>query len=147
VVESLGTAPTREQSDAMVARFAAELETEGWGLWAMELRGGAGFVGLCGLHRVNPTVPCAPATEAAWRLDPAHWGRGYATEAAAASLRHGFEVGGLSEIVAFTTALNRRSQAVMERIGMVRDPGGDFDHPSLPEGSPLRPHVLYRVRA
>jgi RimJ/RimL family protein N-acetyltransferase len=54
---------------------------------------------------------------------------------------------GLDEIVAFTTTLNTRSQAVMERIGMARDPAGDFDHPRQPEGSPLRRHVLYRVSA
>ena len=75
------------------------------------------------------------------------WGRGYATEAAAASLRFGFEDAGLGEIVAFTTTLNTRSQAVMTRIGMRHDPAGDFDHPSVPEGSPLRRHVLYRATA
>ena len=82
-----------------------------------------------------------------WRLHPDWWGHGYATEAAAASLRFGFDEGGLEEIVAFTTTLNTRSQAVMVRIGMVRVPDGDFDHPSLPEGSPLRRHVLYRIGA
>ena len=98
-----------------------------------------------GLHRVRPELPCAPAVEVGWRLHPDHWGHGYATEAAAASLRFGFDEAGLDEIVAFTTTLNTRSQAVMERIGMVRDPAGDFDHPRLPEGSPLRRHVLYRI--
>ena len=118
---------------------------EGWGLWAVEVAGGAPFVGMVGLHRVRPELPCAPAVEVGWRLHPDHWGHGYATEAAAASLRFGFDEAGLDEIVAFTTTLNTRSQAVMERIGMVHDPGGDFDHPRLPEGSPLRRHVLYRV--
>ena len=87
----------------------------------------------------------APAVEIAWRLHPDHWGHGYASEAALASLRHGFDVVGLDEIVAFTTTRNTRSQAVMVRIGMRRDVDGDFDHPSLPEGSPLRRHVLYRI--
>jgi RimJ/RimL family protein N-acetyltransferase len=105
------------------------------------------FVGMVGLHRVSSALPCAPAVEVGWRLHPDHWGHGYATEAAAASLRFGFDHGGLDEIVAFTTTLNTRSQAVMERIGMVRDPDGDFDHPRQPEGSPLRRHVLYRVTA
>jgi ribosomal-protein-alanine N-acetyltransferase len=92
-------------------------------------------------------VPGAPAVEVGWRLDPAHWGNGYATEAAAAALRHGFEVAGLPEIVSFTAAINLRSQAVMQRIGLRRDPGDDFDQPSLAEGSPLRAHVLYRAGA
>jgi RimJ/RimL family protein N-acetyltransferase len=101
---------------------------------------------MVGLHRVRAELPFAPAVEVEWRLHPDHWGHGYATEAAAASLRFGFEEAGLAEILAFTTTLNTRSQSVMERIGMVRDPVADFDHPRIPEGSPLRRHVLYRVR-
>lgn len=146
VVESLGSSPTRAESDALVERYAAELAREGWGLWAVEVTGGEPFIGMVGLHRVNDVIPCAPAVEVGWRLHPAQWGNGYATEAATASLHHGFVVGGLSEIVAFTTTLNVRSQAVMERVGMMRDHEGDFDHPSVPEGSALRRHVLYRRR-
>ncbi len=145
VAQSLGSAPTRAESDAMVVRYSEELERESWGLWAVEVAGGDPFVGMVGLHRVRPHLPCAPAVEVGWRLHPDHWGHGYATEAAGASLRHGFEVGELEEIVAFTTVRNTRSQAVMARLGMVRDPSGDFEHPGLPAGSPLRPHVLYRV--
>jgi ribosomal-protein-alanine N-acetyltransferase len=149
VVESLGSSPTGEESDALVDRFMEEMEREGWGPWAVEVAGagGAPFVGMVGLHRVNPALPCAPAVEAAWRLHPDHWGHGYATEAASASLDYGFGPAGLDEIIAFTTTRNDRSQAVMERIGMVHDPEGDFDHPHQPEGSPLRRHVLYRARA
>jgi RimJ/RimL family protein N-acetyltransferase len=152
VVESLGSAPTRAQSDAMIEHYGSELEREGWGFWAVEVAAGGGnggaparFVGMIGLHRVRPDLPCAPAVEVGWRLHPDYRGHGYATEGAAASLGHGFEAGGLDEIVAFTTTLNVRSQAVMERLGMVRDADGDFDHPHLPEGSPLRRHVLFRV--
>lgn len=73
-------------------------------------------------------------------------GRGLrASEAAAACLRFGFERLRLQQIVAFTVPLNRRSIGVMERIGMSRDPGDDFDHPKLSAGHPLRRHVLYRI--
>jgi RimJ/RimL family protein N-acetyltransferase len=147
VVESLGVSPTRAESDAMVDRYAEEMEREGWSFWAVEVAGGPRFIGMVGLHRVPPWVPCAPAVEVGWRLHPDEWGHGYATEAAAASLRFGFERMGLDEIVAYTTTRNTRSQAVMARIGMVRDPGADFDHPSLPAGSPLRRHVLFRIGA
>ena len=116
-------------------------------MWAVGVAGGAPFVGMVGLHRMRADLPCAPAVEVGWRLHPDTWGHGYATEAASASLRFGFEEAGLHEILAITTMLNTRSQAVMERIGMVRDPAGDFDHPSIPEGSPMRRHVLYRIRA
>ncbi len=145
VVESLGSAPTRAESDDMVERYSAELEREGWGLWAIEVAGAVPFAGMVGLHRVRPSLPCAPAVEVGWRLHPDHWGHGYATEGAWAALHHGFTAGALVEIVAFTTTLNLRSQAVMARLGMVHDAAADFDHPSLPEGSPLRRHVLYRV--
>jgi ribosomal-protein-alanine N-acetyltransferase len=147
VVESLGSAPTRAESDAMVDRYSEELEREGWGFWAVEAteESGGALVGMVGLHRVSSTLPCAPAIEVGWRLHPDHWGHGYATEAAAASLGFGFDEAGLEEIVAFTTTRNTRSQAVMTRIGMRHDPDGDFDHPALPAGSRLRRHVLYRA--
>jgi RimJ/RimL family protein N-acetyltransferase len=145
VVETLGSTPTRVESDAMVERYGAELAREGWGFWAVEVVGGAPFIGMVGLHRVAPTLPCAPAVEAGWRLHPDWWGHGYATEAASASVRHGLTTGELTEIVAFTAAINHRSQAVMERIGMRRDPGADFDHPGVAGDSPLRRHVLYRA--
>jgi RimJ/RimL family protein N-acetyltransferase len=147
VVESLGSSPTRAESDDMIEHYSAEMVREGWGLWAVgEARdGGAAFVGMVGLHRVREELPCAPAVEIGWRLHPDFWGHGYATEAAAAALRFGFEEAGLTEIVAFTTTLNTRSQTVMARLGMTHDEGGDFDHPSVPEGSPLRRHVLFRI--
>jgi RimJ/RimL family protein N-acetyltransferase len=87
-----------------------------------------------------------PAVELGWRLARDAWGHGYATEAARASVRFGFEELGCDELVAFTAAGNVRSRAVMERLGMGHDAGGDFDHPRVPEGSPLRRHVLYRLR-
>lgn len=147
VVESLGSSPTRAACEENVDFIVEEMTREGWGIWAVEVAGGATFVGAVGLHRVTLAVPFVPAVEVEWRLHPDHWGHGFATEAAHAALRYGFEEAGLAEIVAFTTTLNTRSQSVMARIGMVRDLDGDFDHPSVPEGSPLRRHVLYRVRA
>ena len=87
-----------------------------------------------------------PCVEVGWRLDPAAWGFGYATEAARAALAFGFSELGLGEIVSFTTVTNARSRAVMERIGMTHDSADDFDHPSLAVESPLRRHVLYRIR-
>jgi RimJ/RimL family protein N-acetyltransferase len=79
-----------------------------------------------------------------WRLDHAHWGRGYAPEGAAAALRFGLEALGLPEVVSFTFEGNGKSRRVMEKIGLVHDPAEDFDHPSLPADSPIRRHVLYR---
>jgi RimJ/RimL family protein N-acetyltransferase len=82
--------------------------------------------------------------EVGWRLARAAWGHGDATEAARASLVYDFEVLGLAEILAVTTVTNLRSQAVMRRVGMTRDPAEDFDDPTEPEG-PLRRTALYRI--
>ena len=145
VVQWLGER-SRADSDALTERINAEIEREGWGFWAVEVVGGAPFIGMVGLHRVDASFPFAPAVEIGWRLHPAQWGHGYATEAAQASLDHGLALG-LGEIVAFTAAGNVRSQSVMRRIGMTRDPAADFDHPGLPVDSPLRAHVLNRTRS
>jgi ribosomal-protein-alanine N-acetyltransferase len=83
--------------------------------------------------------------EIGWRLGTAFWGQGYASEGARASLDHAFDTLGVDEVFAITVPANLRSQAVMRRIGMERVAGGDFDHPALAEGDPLRRHVLYRI--
>ncbi len=139
VVEWLGSPATRVESDAMIDRYTAELAREGWSFWAVEVVDGPPFVGMVGLHRAPADLPCAPAVETGWRLHPDHWGHGYAAEAASASVRFGFDVAGLDEIVAFTAATNVRSCAVMTRIGMTHDPSGDFDHPRLPLRQPAAP--------
>jgi len=145
VMEFFPRALTRGESDGLVKRIEAGFERDGFGLWAVEVRETGDFVGFAGLNRVVFEAPFTPAVEVGWRLARAAWGSGYATEAGRATLAFGFERVGLGEIVSFTTAANRRSRAVMERLGMTRDPAEDFEHPSLPSGHPQRPHVLYRA--
>jgi RimJ/RimL family protein N-acetyltransferase len=145
VMEHLPGLLDREASDAMADRFAAEWTDRGYGLWAVEVPGVAPFVGFVGLHHAAFAAPFTPAVEVGWRLARPAWGHGYATEAARAALAHGFDTVRLDEIVSFTTPANTRSRAVMERIGLTRDPADDFEHPLLPVGNRLRPHVLYRL--
>lgn len=135
---------TREQSDRSIAAWAAELEARGWSNWAVERRADGAFIGFVGLTVPKRALPFMPCVEIGYRLARSHWGQGYATEAARAALRFGFEQLQLEEIVSFTAKLNLPSQAVMRRLGMV-NANEDFEHPALPEGSPLRPHVLYRL--
>ena len=146
VMEHFPSPLGRQESDAFADRIDAQLNERGWGLWAVQADGGADFIGFVGLHEARFDAPFTPAVEVAWRLDRAHWGRGYATEAARAAVAFGFGELGLDEIVSFTVPANRRSRAVMERLGMRRDPADDFDHPGVPAGHPLRRHVLYRLR-
>jgi ribosomal-protein-alanine N-acetyltransferase len=147
VMEMFPSTLTPQESDAFVAAIEAEFEVEGFGLWAVEVRATGAFAGFVGLHRVPPALPCAPAVEVGWRLATAHWGQGYATEAATAALSYGFDVAGLDGVVSFTAVVNERSQRVMRRLGMTRDPAEDFDHPRLPPGHRLQRHVLYRTDA
>ena len=147
VMEHFPAPLSREQSGAMVERIEASIESRGFGLWAVEVKGGAPFIGFVGLSVPNFEAHFTPTVEVGWRLAAAHWGYGYATEAARAALDFGFGPLGLGEIVSFTTASNRQSRRVMERLGMSRDPHDDFEHPNLPVGHPMRVHVLYRLRA
>ncbi len=134
------------ESDAFVDAIEAWFDTHRYGLWALERRDDGAFLGFTGLWDVGFEAHFTPAVEVGWRLAAFAWGHGYASEAARASLAYGFGELGLTQIVSFTARRNARSMAVMERIGMTRDPADDFDHPRVPEGHPLRPHVLYRAR-
>lgn len=137
----------REQSDALRRQLRERIEANGFGFTALEIRQTGECIGFCGLHADSVVPTLSPGTvEIGWRLAPSHWGRGYVTEAAEALLEFGFGVMGLDEIVSFAVWNNRRSTAVMERLGMRRDASGDFDHPRVPDTHPhLKKHVLYRL--
>ncbi len=137
---------SRAESDALIERSERSLAELGYGLWALERRADGAFLGFTGLLDVGFDAPFAPAVEVGWRLAAFAWGQAYASEAARASLHAGFDQLGLREIVSFTSRRNTRSIAVMQRIGMTRDPVDDFEHPRIPAGHRLRPHVLYRIR-
>ena len=143
----LGEPMSHDASDALIDRIQARWAADGHGLWALERRDSGEFIGFVGLAAPSWDAPFTPCVEVGWRLARAAWGSGFATEGAAAAVDYGFDTLGLDEIVSFTTVANARSRAVMERLGMVRDPADDFLHPRLPEGNPLRPHVLYRLSA
>jgi RimJ/RimL family protein N-acetyltransferase len=136
----------REQSDALVDRCMAHQAANGFTFFAADLRETGEFIGFIGLARTPFAAHFTPCVEIGWRLSREFWGRGLATEGAQAALRFGFEQLRLAEIVALTVPANRRSRRVMEKLGMVYDPRDDFEHPGVPEGHPLRPHVLYRIR-
>jgi RimJ/RimL family protein N-acetyltransferase len=133
-----------QASDVIVDHFQREFAERGFCPWALELADVEAFIGFVGLHCVPDEMTFSPAVEVGWRLARPFWGQGYATEAATRVLRFGFDELGLEELVSFTSVLNVRSRRVMERLGMSRDPRDDFEHPNIPEGHRLRPHVLYR---
>ena len=135
---------TRTQSDAIVTeRILPGFAERGFGLWAVEVPGVVPFIGFVGLQAPAFEAHFTPCVEIGWRLAFPFWGNGYATEAARVAVAFGFTTADLDEIVSFTVPANRRSVAVMERLGMRYD--GEFEHPRLPAGHPLRRHVLYRL--
>jgi ribosomal-protein-alanine N-acetyltransferase len=132
VMEHFPAPMTRAESDAFVDRIEAHFAEHGYGLWVVDDGEFCGFTGL-------NWATFDPSLEVGWRLKHSAWGRGYATEAAIAAVQHGFEE--VERITSFTALTNVRSQRVMERIGLRREL--EFEHPRVPEGHPIRPHVLY----
>lgn len=138
------------ESDAFADRIEAAIAGEGWGLWALDAPG-AGFIGFVGLAPARFTAwftsPDEPALEVGWRLARSAWGHGWATTAAHEALRFAFDDLARDEVVSFTVVANEGSRRVMEKLGMARVPGGDFDHPKClaPEHERVRRHVVHRI--
>jgi RimJ/RimL family protein N-acetyltransferase len=147
VMEFFRSCLSRVESDTMVDYMQKHFSEHGFGLWAVEVPGVAPFIGFAGLDVPQFSAHFTPCVEVGWRLAFEYWGHGYATEAARLALGYGFRSLALAEVVSYTSVMNHRSRAVMERLGMCRDPADDFDYPRLPEGHPLRRHVLYRLNS
>jgi len=145
VMEFFVAPMTREESDAFVDRIEAGFIQHGFGLWAVEEISTGEFIGFAGLLHQTFEASFTPAFEVGYRLARHAWGHGYATEAATEAVRFGFEQAGLLEIVSMTAVGNLRSRAVMHKLGMTHDADDDFDHPRVPDGHPLKRHVLYRL--
>lgn len=145
VMEFMPELLTPAASDALIEGIEAHFSPHGFGLSAVELLETNSFIGYIGLAVPGFEAPFMPAVEIGWRLAFEHWGRGLATEGARAVLDFGFNQLGLEQVVSFTVPANLRSRRVMEKLGMTHDPCDDFDHPRMPEGHPLRRHVLYRL--
>ena len=135
---------TPHETDGFARSIRSFLSENGWGLWAIEVVGGAPFIGFVGLGRPG-FEPFTDCVEVGWRLSAQSWGQGYATEAARAAVAFGFTALGLREIVAFTVPANTASRRVMAKLRMAHDEAADFLHPRVAAGHPLRPHVLYRL--
>ena len=146
VMEFMPSRLAREESDRLVEQIESHFRERGFGLSAAELRRDHSFIGFIGLAVPSFHAHFTPCVEIGWRLSADYWGQGLATEGAREVMRHAFEMLGLEALVSFTVPANLRSRRVMEKLGMTYQPTDEFDHPGLPEGHPLRRHVLYRLR-
>ncbi len=131
----------RAASDALIDTIEERFEQQGYGMWALEVAQTGQFIGFTGLNPMPADVPGAGGVEVGWRLARQAWHQGYATEAARAALDVAFAGVGLTEIWSMTAVLNEPSQAVMRRLGLTFS--AFFEHPRMPVGSSLRPHVAY----
>ena len=117
----------------MVKKSEAHWDAHRWGPWAFLEKETGDFVGRGGLRAV--ILEGRETVEVGYALLPAFWGRGFATEMVRESVRVGFEVLGLPELVAYTLETNFASQNVLQKAGFV------FDKPITHAGLP---HFLYR---
>ena len=146
VMEHFPAPLTRVQSDAMIDSIVASWGERGYGLWAVDVVATGEFIGFVGLNFPGFETPFEPAVEVGWRLAHRAWGQGYAPEGALAALDFAWNELDLAEVQSWTATTNLNSQRVMSKIGMRHDPNDDYNHPRLPIGHPLRPHVRYRIR-
>ncbi|RYD54075.1 MAG: N-acetyltransferase [Sphingomonadales bacterium] len=143
VMATLGPLLSRDETDALIQRMRTIQQAEGFTFWAIERREDGAFIGFCGLKPGAEDTPIQGKVEIGWRLAYEHWGKGYAREAAQASLNWAWAKG-LDSIAAITTPGNTRSWGLMERLGMTRVPQDDFDHPKAIDQ--LKAHWTYRIR-
>ena len=135
------------ESNELLNHFGRAIEASGSGMWALERLSDRAFIGFCGIQPVAIGSPVDGEVEIGWRLARNYWGHGYASEAARVALDIAFQEQGLPRVLAFTVPANTRSIAVMQRLGMTRQAERDFDHPGLPPGHPLRPHIVHEILA
>jgi RimJ/RimL family protein N-acetyltransferase len=145
VMEHFPKPLTKEESQALIERCEALFEENGYEFWACERKEDGKFLGFIGLSNPKFEAPFMPCVEIGWRLAHHAWGQGYAPEGALRALQFARERK-IPEVLSFTATTNLKSIRVMEKIGMSRDPGEDFDHPRVPAGHRLARHVLYRIR-
>lgn len=145
VMEHFPNTLTLEQTQTMIETLKTRFKNDGFSFFAVELKSTGEFIGMTGLNKPGYQTPFTPCVEVGWRIAKEFWNKGYATEAAKASLDFGFNTLGLDKIASFTAVENVKSQRIMDKIGMIRDHAGDFDHPNVPKDHRLCRHVLYWI--
>lgn len=145
VMRFLGPLLSLDDVDALIARMRAMQADLGHCFWALERKADQRLIGWCGLIRGAKNTPIENRVEVGWRLAFDAWGQGYAREAAEAAIDWAFSRLADDSVWAITVHDNGKSWGLMERLGMERQTDLSFDHPNVPEGSPLKQHVTYTI--
>lgn len=143
VMEFFPSTQSLEDTRAFVKRVHTHFKEYGFGWYAVDLLDNQEFIGFIGMAWNKMEADFTPCAEIGWRLKKAAWGKGYATEGAKRCIAYGFTDLQFKEIYSFTATINKRSERVMQKIGMQKV--GIFEHPKIAMGDVLRPHVLYRI--
>ena len=135
-----GGAAAAADADAIAAAripdFIEHWREHGFGLWAAVERASGRLIGHCGLLRLEDF----DAVEVLYMLDRPAWGRGFATEAARASMDYGFRTVGLDRIVALVLPENRASARILEKLGMTPIGNRQFKNLDVAVYERLAPH-------
>jgi RimJ/RimL family protein N-acetyltransferase len=134
---------SRAESDAVIHNCTTHLDEHGFAFLAVERKSDQALIGGAGLSWTSDT-PNGPAIEIGWILGRKFWRQGYAEEVSRTWFAYGWKIG-LDEIVGYTSEINHPSRYLMNALGMSHDPKDDFVDSTVPEGNPLRPHVLFRI--
>lgn len=144
VMATLGPVMARDQVAALIERMRGIEAEHGHCFWALERQADQQLIGWCGVIR-GTVGPVTGKGEFGWRMARSAWGQGYATEAARAAIGWFLAKRDDDSVWAITHVENRRSRAVMDRLGMSYRPDLDFDHPRLAADDPLLRHVTYEL--
>lgn len=144
VMADLAPVKDAEASLATLAKHDA-YRHEGLGFWTVARRSDGAVIGFCGLKRGDDHNPIAGQVEAGWIVAKPFWRQGYAEEVMAAAIAWAWTNLDVERIVAITAAVNAKSRRLMEKLGMVRLPDGDFEHILFPEGHRLKSTVTYAI--
>ncbi|MGB6406512.1 MAG: GNAT family N-acetyltransferase [Planococcus donghaensis] len=134
---------SKAQANQLIDRFEAHMDDKGYTMWAVERKEDEAFIGFIGLLEITMEIEGKGSAEIGWRLDKRFWKNGYATEGAEACLAYAFGPLNMKQVYSFTAAINKPSETVMKRVGMIQV--GEFDHPKLEKGNSLERHVLYKI--
>lgn len=143
VMEFFPRTLTLDESEAFVHRMIAHQNEFGYCYFAVEKFDDAALIGFVGLCRQTYEAPFNPSTDIGWRLATRYWGRGYATEGALRCLKYAREALKLSQVVSVCSAINTKSEKVMQKIGMHYK--GAFNHSKLHDYPNLQPCVWYSI--
>ena len=144
VMRTIGPLMSEDEARAMLGKLQQRNTQFGHTFWAVERREDSRVIGFCGTIRADVPI-IENEIEIGWRFASDCWGKGYATEAARATIAWLADRYPGEPIYAFTAVINSRSRALMERLGMRRRMDLDFEHPKVPDDSDLKSHVTYEL--